>query len=83
MSRIEEVYKPALTGKKIPTLTLDNKWHQLFDKTEADSSDNESEETSSVDTVSEDNEATIFEGSIYTDASGITTGAGGTISSIS
>ena len=35
MSRIEEVYKPALTGKKIPTLTLDNKWHQLFTQTES------------------------------------------------
>ncbi len=30
MSRREEVYVPALTGKKIPILTLDHKWHQLF-----------------------------------------------------
>lgn len=30
MSRIDEVFKPALTGKKIPLLTLDHKWHQLF-----------------------------------------------------
>lgn len=30
MSRVEEVYIPALTDKKIPILTLDNKWHQLF-----------------------------------------------------
>ena len=26
----EEEYKKALQGKKIPILTLDNKWHQLF-----------------------------------------------------
>lgn len=30
MSRTEDVFKPALTDKKIPVLTLDNKWHQLF-----------------------------------------------------
>lgn len=30
MSRTEEVFKPALTNIKIPVLTLDNKWHQLF-----------------------------------------------------
>ena len=30
MSRTEEVYIPALNGKKIPILTLDHKWHQLF-----------------------------------------------------
>ncbi len=30
MSRKDEVYVPALTGKKIPILTLDHKWHQLF-----------------------------------------------------
>lgn len=30
MSRIDEVFKPALVGKKIPILTLDHKWHQLF-----------------------------------------------------
>lgn len=30
MSRKEEVYKPALIGKSIPILTLDNKWHKLF-----------------------------------------------------
>lgn len=34
MSRIEEVYRPALIGKKIPALTLDNNWHQLFTQTE-------------------------------------------------
>lgn len=30
MSRIDEIFKPALIGKKIPILTLDHKWHQLF-----------------------------------------------------
>ncbi len=37
MSRTDDIFIPALTEKKIPILTLDNKWHQLFDKTEADS----------------------------------------------
>lgn len=37
MSRIEDVYKPALVGKKLPILTLDNKWHRLFTQTEANS----------------------------------------------
>lgn len=35
MSRREEVYEPALKGKKIPILTLDNKWHRLFTQTES------------------------------------------------
>lgn len=30
MKRTEEVYKPALLGKRLPILTLDNKWHKLF-----------------------------------------------------
>lgn len=30
MSRTEDVYIPALEGKKLPVLTLDNKWHRLF-----------------------------------------------------
>lgn len=34
MSRKDDVYIPALNGKKIPLLTLDNKWHKLF--TQAD-----------------------------------------------
>lgn len=34
MSRVEEIYKPALDGKNIPILTLDNKWHRLFTQTE-------------------------------------------------
>ena len=33
MGRREDVYKPALTGKNIPILTLDNKWHKLFTQT--------------------------------------------------
>lgn len=36
MSRTDEVFKPALNGKKIPVLTLDNKWHRLFTKAEPD-----------------------------------------------
>ncbi len=34
MSRTEDVYKPALIGKNIPILTLDNKWHKLFTQVE-------------------------------------------------
>ena len=34
MSRKDEVYKPALSGKNIPVLTLDNKWHRLFTQTD-------------------------------------------------
>ena len=30
MSRTDDVYKPALSGKKIPILTLDHNWHRLF-----------------------------------------------------
>lgn len=30
MARSEDVFREALEGKKIPVLTLDNKWHQLF-----------------------------------------------------
>lgn len=30
MARSEDVFKEALADKKIPVLTLDNKWHQLF-----------------------------------------------------
>lgn len=36
MSKSDEKFKAALDGKKIPILTLDNKWHQLFTKTEPD-----------------------------------------------
>lgn len=34
MARRDEVFEPALIGKKIPILTLDNKWHQLFTQRE-------------------------------------------------
>ena len=30
MSKMDEVFEPVLNKKKIPILTLDNKWHQLF-----------------------------------------------------
>lgn len=30
MAKREEDFKEALKGKKLPILTLDNKWHQLF-----------------------------------------------------
>ena len=30
MSRTNDVYKPALSGKKIPLLPLDNKWYKLM-----------------------------------------------------
>lgn len=36
MSRSDEVFKPALEGKKIPVLTLDNKWHRLFTQAKPD-----------------------------------------------
>ena len=34
MARADETFKQALVGKKIPILTLDNKWHKLFTKSE-------------------------------------------------
>lgn len=34
MSRTDQFFKPALAGKQIPILTLDNKWHQLFTQAE-------------------------------------------------
>ena len=45
MSRTDEVYKPALTGKKLPVLTLDNKWHKLFTQTDSNGRIKELEET--------------------------------------
>ena len=32
----DDVYKKALEGKRIPILTLDNKWHRLFTMMEPD-----------------------------------------------
>ncbi len=34
MSRSDDIFKPALASKKIPILTLDNKWHKLFTQAE-------------------------------------------------
>lgn len=34
MSKTDEEFEHALIGKKIPILTLDNKWHQLFNENE-------------------------------------------------
>jgi len=36
MSRSDDVYRPALAGRKIPILTLDSKWHQLFNQARPD-----------------------------------------------
>ncbi len=36
MSSKENMFESVLTGKKIPVLTLDNKWHQLFTQAETD-----------------------------------------------
>ena len=36
MSRADEVFRPALAGRKIPILTLDSKWHRLFSQTRPD-----------------------------------------------
>ncbi len=34
MAGKQEYFQKALAGKRIPPLTLDNKWHQLFDRSE-------------------------------------------------
>lgn len=34
MAEVDEKFKSALVGKKIPILTLDNKWHKLFTRSE-------------------------------------------------
>ncbi len=44
MSRREEVYVSALSGKKIPILTLDHKWHQLFNQVHTTTSIKKAEE---------------------------------------
>ncbi len=44
MSRREEIYVPALTGKKIPILTLDHKWHQLFSQVHTNNAIKKAEE---------------------------------------
>lgn len=45
MSKMNEEFEQALAGKKIPILTLDNKWHQLFTQTEQTAEIKEMEET--------------------------------------
>ena len=30
MSRTDDVFRPALKGKKIPIISLDNKWYKLM-----------------------------------------------------
>ena len=44
MSKMNEEFEQALAGKKIPILTLDNKWHQLFTQTEQTAEIKEMEE---------------------------------------
>ena len=34
MAKSDEAFKQALIGRKIPILTLDNKWHKLFTQAE-------------------------------------------------
>ena len=36
MAKKEDIYKKALEGKRIPILTLDNKWYRLFNMMEPD-----------------------------------------------
>lgn len=36
MAKTESKFVSAIKGKKIPVLTLDNKWHQLFTQTQLD-----------------------------------------------
>ncbi len=36
MSGLDNKFKAALAGRKIPPLTLDNKWHKLFTQTQPD-----------------------------------------------
>lgn len=36
MAKSEDSFKEALNGKKLPILTLDNKWHQLFTQNNQD-----------------------------------------------
>lgn len=40
----DEIYEKALKGKRIPVLTLDNKWHRLFSMMEPDKKLSELEE---------------------------------------
>lgn len=44
MSRVEEKYRPAISGKKLPIVTIDHKWHQLFARVEKTRAISEREE---------------------------------------
>ncbi len=44
MSRVEEKYRPAIAGKKLPIVTIDHKWHQLFARVEKTRAVNEREQ---------------------------------------
>lgn len=44
MSRVEEKYRPAIKGKKLPIVTIDHKWHQLFARVEKTRAISEKEE---------------------------------------
>lgn len=44
MSRVEEKYRPAIAGKKLPIVTIDHKWHQLFARIEKTNAISEKEQ---------------------------------------
>lgn len=44
MSRVEEKYRPAIKGKKLPIVAIDHKWHQLFARVEKTRAISEREE---------------------------------------
>ena len=44
MSRVEEKYRPAVAGKKLPIVTIDHKWHQLFARVEKTNAISEKEQ---------------------------------------
>ena len=44
MSRVEEKYRPAIAGKKLPIVTIDHKWHQLFARVEKTNAISEKEQ---------------------------------------
>ena len=44
MSRVEEKYRPAIAGKKLPIGTIDHKWHQLFARVEKTNAISEKEQ---------------------------------------
>ena len=44
MSRVDEKYRPAIAGKKLPIVTIDHKWHQLFARVEKTNAISEKEQ---------------------------------------